>query len=590
MLIQKPSGAPLLEEAKDKARRYIIMFVAVSGIINLLSLTIPLYILTVFDRVLSSQSVDTLAFLTMAALIALATHSMLDGLRSYLFQRMAEWWASFIAPHVLARSIERRLTDDGFRLEMLREVAQLKNFFGSGAMTTLLDLPWLPLFAIIAFLIHPLIGAVALLGAAVLGLIAFWNQRRVRKAVKTSVIASQKELRFGESLIRNAEVIDSMGMATSMLGRWRGLLENELEVNGRIVAVGTVSTGFSRFARQVVQIALYGVAATLVIANQLTPGAMIAGSIIAARLLQPIEGTFNHWRALTMARESYRRLQEFFDRAVPRAMVTSLPKPKGRLRADRVTLQVPRRPLPILRNVNFAISPGEQLAIMGPAASGKTSLVKTILGAVQPTAGVVRLDGADVFGLDRAEFGQHCGYLPQGVELFDGTVAENIARFSPADDEAIVRAARIAGCHDLILSLPDGYDTELREGVATLSGGQAQQIALARAVFGKPSIVVLDEPNANLDMRGERALRNCLVRLRKLKTTVIVVSHRRALLSVVDKLLVLDQGQVRNFGPVGDVVRNLAKRTADDEASIEATLKGKPKTPARPTVPAEPAE
>ena len=573
MLTKNPLNQDLLVDVADQTKHHIAIFVAVSGVINLLSLTIPLYILTVFDRVLSSQSVDTLAFLTVAAFVALATHSALDALRAVVAQRLADWWASFVAPHVLARSVERRLVDDGFRLEMLREVSQLRNFFGSSAVTTLMDLPWLPIFLIISFLIHPLIGTVALIGGMLLGLIAYLTQRRTRENIKRSVVASQKELRLGESLIRNAEVIDGMGMGSAMLGRWQKLLDEELKISAEIGGISAAGTGISRFIRAGTQVSLYGVAATLVIANEITPGAMIAGSIIAARLLSPIEGVFNNWRGLLLARESYGRLQTFFTRCQPRLNRTSLPKPKGSLVAERVTVQIPERRLPILRAVSFSIEAGEQLAVVGPAASGKTTLVRAMLGTIKPLTGVVRIGGSDVFSLDRSDFGQHCGYLPQGVELFEGTVAENICRFGQASDQEIIRAARIAGCHELILELPDGYDTHLVPGLPVLSGGQAQQIALARAVFGRPSVVILDEPNANLDMKGERALRNCLVRLKKLGVTVVVISHRRSILAVVDKLLVLQGGTVRNFGPVGDVVRSMAKRSEAEDAQLDRTLR-----------------
>ena len=579
--------ADLLHNVAKGARRYVWAFVGVSGMINLLALALPLYILHVFDRVLSSESLDTLAFLTLAACIAVAAHAALDGLRTFVFTRIADWWATKVAPHTLERSIERRLSDQNMRIEMLREVALLKNFIGGNGVPSLLDLPWLPLFIFVSFLIHPSIGFIAVGGMVGLFLLALMNEYNTRADITANSRVSAEELRYGESIIRNAEVIDSMGMTKPLLSRWQRLLQRELGLNGRISRRVTSTLALSRFFRAIVQVALYGVAASLVIANQITPGAMIAGSIIAARILAPIESMLLHWRGMLQARDSYQRVLKVFETPALRTSTSELPVPRGQLMVDGISYSLPGRAIPILRSVRLNIEPGDHVGVIGPAAAGKTTFVRTLMGILKPTVGRVRLDGADVYSWNRADFGRHVGYLPQGVELFQGTVAENIARFTDADDADIIAAARLAGCHELILSLERGYETEILENGAPLSGGQRQRIALARAVFGGPKLVVLDEPNSNLDMRGDQALQLCLRRLRRMGTTAIVVTHRQAIIGEMTKVLVLEAGQVSTFGPRQDVLDELkraavkppAKQPCKDKVTPVPPSAGRKKAP-----------
>jgi ATP-binding cassette subfamily C protein/ATP-binding cassette subfamily C protein EexD len=361
--------------------------------------------------------------------------------------------------------------------------------------------------------------------------------------------------------VRNAEVVDAMGMLPGILARWRfgndaAQVQQELASDraGLLIAV-------TKGARLLVQVATYGFGALLVVHQELTAGAMIGGSIIMARALAPIEQAMGTWKQLVSARESWRRLDRFFDLPRLRTSDMILPAPDGHLAVEQLLFGFPGATEATIRNLSFTLEAGDSLAIVGPSAAGKTSLVRLIVGTLRPTAGHVRLDGADVFQWRRDAFGRHVGYLPQDVELFAGSVRENIARFTEATDEAVIEAARMAGCHEMILRLPQGYDTQIGDGGALLSGGQRQRIGLARAVIGRPRLVVLDEPNANLDGEGEAALLQALLALKRDRVTTVVVSHRPSMVAHVDKMLVLRAGALELFGPREPVLERLNRLT-----------------------------
>ena len=354
--------------------------------------------------------------------------------------------------------------------------------------------------------------------------------------------------------MRNAEVIDSMGMSPQIVGRWSRSLSREIRLQDRVHQRNATLVSVTRLTRSLLQVALYTSAAMLVLEQQMTGGAMLAGSIIMSRLLAPMESLFVHWRSVLMIREIYNHLQAFCGLPELRSTETDLPAPRGKVVAERVVMALPGYPAPILRGIDFTLEPGEHLAIVGPAASGKTTLSRVLLGILRPNQGAARLDGMDVSRWRREDLGKHIGYLPQDVELFAGTVAENIARFTKCEDSKIIRAARMAGCHQMIVGLPNGYDTEIGEGGYLLSGGQRQQVGLARALFGRPRFVVLDEPNSNLDAQGEQALKQAMEWLKSAQVTTIVVTHRHALIGQVDKLMVLQNGMIKAFGPVDEVL------------------------------------
>ncbi len=549
----------LLASVSDQLKRYAWIMLGVSGAINILGITLPLFTMQVFDRVLSSRNVDTLFFLALAAGLALLTTATLDGLRSMALGRVGEWIMQRLAPDVLARSIERRLVDGTMRTEMLRELSQLRSFIGGPGVPAILDIPWMPLYLLIAFLIHPWLGILSLAGMVGLLVLAWFNEKLSHQQMRSAAALNAVVMRDGDAIMRNAEVIDSMGMSSAVIGRWARSLGLEIRLQDKLHHRNATMVSITRLVRSLLQIALYTMAALLVLDQQLTGGAMMAASIIMSRLLAPMESMFVHWRSLVLIREIYGHLRSFFALPELRSGETELPTPRGRVVAERVTYAVAGHPAPILRGIDFSLAPGEHLAIVGPAASGKTTLSRVLLGILRPSQGAARLDGMDVSKWRRADLGRHIGYLPQDVELFAGTVAENIARFKKCPDAEIVRAARMAGCHQMIVGLPNGYDTEIGEGGLLLSGGQRQQIGLARALFGRPRLVVLDEPNSNLDVQGEQALKQALTWLHDANVTAIIVTHRQGLIGQMDKLMVLQNGMIRMFGPVDEVLNNRDK-------------------------------
>lgn len=536
------------------SRRMMVPMIAVSGVINVLGLALPIYTMSVFDRVLTSRSEDTLLFLAIAASIAILTSALLDALRTVAFGRIANWITYALSPEVLARSIERRLIENNLRTELLREVGNVRAFLAGPVAASLLDLPWLPLYLVVAFLIHPMFGWLALIGAVLLFALAIVTDRVLKRDVILSSTLGSQAMHDGDSIVRNAEIVDSLGMTRMMIERWSGRMYEELYAAERIQSRTALMLSITRWTRAMIQVALYALAAKLVIDQEMSAGAIIAASIIVSRLLSPVEAVMGQFRALKMARNSYENLNRFFDLPRRPASSLSLPRPVGRLSVDRVSVRLSGQATPTLRNICFDVPAGRQVAIVGPAGSGKTTLARLLIGIAKPELGTVRLDGVDVSSWDREEFGGHVGYLPQDVELFSGTVAENISRFGGDVGGSIVRAARFAGCHEMILGLPKGYETQIGDSGVLLSGGQRQQIGLARAVHGCPRFIVLDEPNSNLDIRGDQALSRALGQLAKAKVTVVIVTHRPSILTSVDYTLILEQGAVRAFGPTADVL------------------------------------
>ena len=560
--------AGLLDRVAGQIRGYAWLMLALSGVINILGITLSLYIIQVFDRVLSSRSTDTLLFLSIAAVLALTTASVLDAVRNLVFGRIADWVARQLGPDILARSIERRLVEGNLRSELLRDLSQVRAFISGPGVSSLLDIPWMPVYLIVAYLIHPFLGLLAILGSILLFGMALINERLNSKDIRSAATYSAQAMRDSDAIMRNAEVIDSLGMAPQVTARWSFQLNRELVLQEKIQRRSAAIVSGTRLIRALIQVALYASAATLVLNQEMTGGAMMAGSIIVSRLLAPVEAVLVHWRSLLLMRENYDRMKRFFALPSLRSTETELPAPRGDLLVERVSLMMPGHPTPILRNISFALPAGQHMAIVGPAASGKTTLSRVLLGILRPQGGVARLDGVDVSKWNRAEFGRHVGYLPQDVELFSGTIAENIARFTECPDSEIVRAARMAGCHSMIVSLANAYDTEIGEGGMFLSGGQRQQVGLARALFGRPRFVVLDEPNSNLDLRGENALRMALERLREARVTVVIVTHRQSIIAQMDKLLVLEAGAVKLYGDAVMVREAIRSGTAPEPAPL----------------------
>lgn len=555
----------VLSKAVAACRRQLVAVAVFSGVVNLLQLTVSLYMMQVFDRVLSTRSLDTLYYLTAIAVFALLVMAALDGLRGQVMQRLASWIEGKAAPEAFLRAIESQLRGRPYRMEALRDLAACRNWMGSPASLTLFDVPWVPIFLAVIFLLNPLLGWIALAGAALLFLVTLANEWATGKLLRQASTGAMASQRRAESIVRNAEVIDSMGMGPAVLQRWREGLSSSMPQQDRAADRAALILSVTRFLRLAVQIAVLGVGAWLVLEQQITAGASIAASIIMGRALAPVEQMIGGWKQLVQARQGYRRLLAFL--ALPRLRPPgmALPEPTGQVAAERVTFGFPGQPVAIIKGVSFNLAAGESLAIIGPSAAGKTTLIRLMIGTLQPSAGTVRLDGADVFTWMREDFGRHVGYLPQDVELFDGTVLRNIARMADPDPELAFEAAKLAGCHEMILRLPQGYDTEIGDGGQHLSGGQRQLIGLARALYGAPKLVVLDEPNSNLDGDAEQALIRGIEALKRQGVTVVLVSHRPTLVQGVDKVLLMRDGAVEAFGHRAEVLKRLVQQARPAE-------------------------
>ena len=557
-----PGGAEMaadtpLRRALKACRSQFILVGVFSGVVNLLQLTTSVYMMQVFDRVLATRVLDTLLYLSIIAIVAVAVLSVLEAVRGKIMQRIGTWIEHRVAPEGFVRALESTLRGRPYRMEALRDLAVCRGYLGSPGALSLYDIPWVPIYIGVIFMLHPVMGYIALGGAVLLFGLTLASEVSTSALLKEANTAAMSTQRRADAISRNAEVIDSMGMLPSVIGRWRESVAAMTAPQQRAADRAALLVAATKFFRLGVQIAILGVGAYLVLQQELTSGASIAGSIIMGRALAPVEQMIGGWKQLVQARQSFRRLQSFL--ALPRLRPPGLPlpEPTGKLAVERVSYAFPGQGVAMIKGVNFALTPGESLAIIGPSAAGKTTLIRMLIGTLPASAGTVRLDGADVYQWLREDFGRHVGYLPQDVELFDGTVFRNIARMAEAEPEAVYEAAKLAGCHDMILRLPNGYETEIGDSGQYLSGGQRQLIGLARAMFGRPKLVVLDEPNSNLDGDSEAALTAALERLKEQGTTVVLVSHRPTLVQGVDKVLLLKDGAMEMFGPRAEVLKRL---------------------------------
>jgi PrtD family type I secretion system ABC transporter len=566
------------DEVRDVLRTCRSYFLSVgifSLAINLLYLASPLYMLQVYDRVISSASVVTLVMLTLALLIAFSALAGLDVVRANVLTRASIRLDRLLAGRVVMAILDSTSVVGGARSQLLRDFDTFRQFITGMGIHALFDLPWAPIYLLVIFMLHPLLGAFSLACALLLIVMALINERLVRPPLHESNEAASKNYAFTEMSLRNAEVVQAMGMSEGLLRRWG---RDRVRMIGRQVAASdraAVMSSLIRFLRLAMQSLILGLGAYLVIEHSITVGAMFASSILLGRALQPVEQIVGSWRGLVSAREAYQRVRDLLAANPLRASRLELPRPVGHVSVEGLTYLPPRSNKPILKGVSFRIEPGEVIGIIGPSGAGKSTLVRNIVGVLRPNAGAVRLDGADIATWPRQALGQHVGYLPQDVELFADSVAANISRFQQVRGEQVVKAAQIAGVHDMVLRLPDGYETQVGEGGTTLSGGYRQRIGLARAVFGGPSIVVLDEPSSNLDSEGEAALAECIMKLKKNKVTVILVSHRPSTVAVVDKILLLIDGVVEAYGPRAEILARLsAPRNVPTVASAAAAGHG----------------
>jgi ATP-binding cassette subfamily C protein len=570
----------------EALRRCRTLFVSVgvfSGLINLLALTGSFYMLQVYDRVLPSHSVPTLVGLTLLMAGLYIANGLLDFFRVRVMSRVGVRIDNevrekvFQALHLLP--LKARTVGDG--LQPVRDLDQIRSFFSGLGPTAFFDLPWVPVYLGVVFLLHPLLGIFAFSGALLLICLTFLTERRTTAPMQSASRSGAQRLAFGEETRRNAEVIRALGLEKRMQDRWEVLntrhLTDQLGASDAAGGMGTVS----KVLRLFLQSGILGLGAYLVIQGQVSAGTIIAASIIMSRALAPIETAISHWRGFVAARQSYRRLIDLFGSLGlnDAGSMVALPKPTSTLAVHGVSVAPPGEQRPVIQGVSFALAAGDGLGIIGPSGSGKSTLARALVGIWQPMwsqmrmGGSIRLDGAALDQWTTDDLGRHIGYLPQDVSLFAGTIAENIARFDPdATSEAILAAAKSAGVHDMIVQLSDGYQTVVGEGGAGLSAGQRQRIALARALYGDPFLVVLDEPNSNLDAAGEAALTQAIQSIRARGGIAIVIAHRPAALAAVDKVLAMAKGQVQAFGPKSEVLRQVLQAAPHPAAQASPPL------------------
>ncbi len=545
-----------LQETLKACRSSFVMVGLFSMFINMIMIVPAIYMLQVYDRVVTSGSHSTLVMLTLIALLFFLTLGALEIVRSRIMVRVSGKLDLMLSSKAFNASFKRALFSSGraATAQASQDINGVRQFLTNNALFAFFDTPWVPIYLLVMYAFHPLFGLVGLVSAIILSILAVCNELSTRKlmeaANKNAVAANQ----YMSTNLRNAEVVDSMGMLSNIRQRWFAKNQEALVQQAKASDRAGAFAGVSKTIRLSVQSMILGLGAYLAINLEITPGLMIAGSILLGRALAPIDQMIGAWKQFGSARTQYSRIKELFEKIPEDPEVMSLPEPTGQLSIEGVIITPPGSKEPVIKGISFALGKGEVLGIIGPSASGKSTLARAILGIWPALKGHVRLDGADIFRWDREELGPHVGYLPQDIELFDGTVSENIARFGEVDPEAVVAAAQAAGVHELILRLPHGYDTRIGTSGSALSGGQRQRIGLARALYGQPKLVILDEPNSNLDDAGDKALAVAVHNLKAQGTTVVLISHRHTILSQVDKILLMSDGIAAAFGPRDEVL------------------------------------
>lgn len=548
-----------LNAAVRTVRPAVLIAAFFSLFINLLALVSPLYMLQLYDRVLSSRNEMTLLFLTAITIFLFVIYGLLEGLRSRILVRAGIKFERNIRPKLFSTVLSGVLGQQtsSAEVQMFRDVDSIREFTTGAGLIAFCDAPWVPVFVFACFVLHPWFGFLAIAAGIILFLLAIANEIATKAALSRATQASIAAQADINSNMRNAEVMRAMGMTAGLQRRWSVRRNDQIGWQALASDRGSAIMASIKFFRQVVQTLILGLGAYLAIHGEISPGSMIAASILVGRALAPIEQAVGSWKSFVTMRGAWGRVQQMFRAvgALPERM--KLPRPTGRVDFENVTMGAPGSQIPILRNVSVQIKAGEAVAIIGPSAAGKSTFVRALVGVWPAAAGKVRFDGADIRHWEPDDLGQHIGYLPQDVELFSGKVSENIARFGDVDDEQVIAAAQIAGVHDLIQQLPNGYNTQIGEGGAALSGGQRQRIALARAVYKQPPYIVLDEPNANLDSAGEAELLACIKRLKEFNSTVVFVTHKTNMLACADKILLLSEGMVQAFGDRDEILAKI---------------------------------
>jgi ATP-binding cassette subfamily C protein PrsD len=574
------SDDPVALGLRESARRMVGIAVF-SGVINILMLSGSLYMLQVYDRVIPSRNIATLLGLSLMVLFAYLVQGYFDALRARMLCRVATLFDAGLqgSIHVALATLPLRGVKPMLMQQPLRDLDQVRGFMSSMGPTAFLDMPWIPIFIIALFLFHPAIGITALLGTGAIIAMTLLTERMSRGAAKAAMDCSAQRQVLADATQRNAEIIRALGMTDRFTARWSQANERYLRQNIRATDLYANLGSGAKVLRYVLQSGMLGIGAYLVVADRASGGIMIASSIMMGRALAPVEIALGSWKQLVAARQGIARLREICKvTASPAAPPVVLPRPCRELSVQDLAVAAPGTEKAIVSSISFSLKAGMGLALLGASASGKTSLSKALVGIWPTRTGVVRLDGAALDQWRNEDLGRYIGYLPQEVALFDGTVAENIGRFDDrASSDAILKAAQIAGVHDIIIRLPEGYSTRIGEGGMSLSAGQRQRVGLARAVFGDPFLVVLDEPNANLDADGENALTRAIQILRGNKCIVIVISHRPSALTALNMAMVLYEGKAIAFGPCEEIFARVRTATAQSAAARPAAHAQNPK-------------
>jgi ATP-binding cassette, subfamily C, bacterial exporter for protease/lipase len=526
-----------------------------SAVINLLMLAPALYMLQVYDRVLASGNEMTLLMLTLMILGLFGLMGALEWVRSQVVIRLGTQMDMRLNQRVYDAAFEAQLsTGSPAAGQALNDLTSLRQFATGNALFAFFDAPWFPVYLWVIFMFSPWLGLLALGGAVLLMLLAWLNQRLSHGPLKAASELSVEATQQASAHLRNAEAIEAMGMLGTLRGHWlaqhTAFLAQQNLASEKTASVGAWSKG----VRLALQSLVLGLGALLAVQGQITAGMMIAGSILMGRVLSPIDQLIGVWKQWTSARLAYQRLESLLQAHPARPPRMALPVPRGELAVEQLSASAPGTRRATLSNLSFTLHAGQVLGVIGPSGCGKSTLARLLVGVWQPLAGKVRLDGAQLSQWDKQQLGPHLGYLPQDIQLFAGTIAQNIARFAQVDADKVLAAAQMAGVHSLILQMPEGYDTRLGDGGAGLSGGQKQRIGLARALYGLPALIVLDEPNANLDEAGEQALLQAIAQLKQLKRTLILITHKPNVLTLTDQLLILREGQLQAYGPTAKVL------------------------------------
>lgn len=554
--LNNPKGE--IEQVLLKFKSTFVTVGTFSAISNLLMLVPSLYMLQVYDRVLASRNEITLLMLTLIMLGGYVLMSALELIRSFVLIRVGAKFDMELNKRVYTAAFEANLKRSGGNAgQALADLTNLRQFLTGNALFAFFDAPWFPVYLIVIFVFEPSLGLFALGGTIILVALAYINERITHKPLADANGMAIVSNNLANNNLRNAEVIESMGMLPDLLGRWFKLhgkfLHLQADASEKAGKIGAIT----KFVQVSLQSLVLGFGALLVLENKITPGMMIAASILVGRALAPVQQLIGVWKSFSSTRSAYERLNKLLADNPERAVGMALPKPQGLLAVENVTSAPPGTTVAVLKGVSFAVQPGDVLGVIGPSGSGKSTLARLLVGVWPAMVGKVRLDGADIYQWNKGELGPHLGYLPQDVELFGGSISDNIARFGEVDADKVVQAAKRAGVHDMILHFPKGYDTMMGEGGAGLSGGQRQRIGLARAMYGDPSVIVLDEPNSNLDDVGEAALVMAINDLRARGKTIVLITHRTSVISATTKLLLLRDGAVAAFGPTNQVLAAL---------------------------------